>query len=558
MTREHRWSDQRTYALVIAVALSAITAVPALHAQVVQTTTGPVQGVHEGLVTVFKGIPFAAPPVGALRWREPQPPAPWTGIRSAKTFSPVCPQRGAYPSQVGPTEVMGEDCLYLNIWKPVEADDVKLPVMFWIHGGGLTNGSTSVPLYAGDKLAQHGVIVVTANYRLGALGFLAHPGLTAESAHQSSGNYGLLDQIAALRWIQHNIAAFGGDPDQVTVFGQSSGSISISALIASPLAKELFHRAIGQSGGLFEPMELAHNLQLQGAEEAGQRYMMRANAASLAELRRKPASELLDVPFGANIIVDGFVLLRSPHEAFRRGEHARIPVLVGYTANEGQEFIADRTITVSNFADEMERHFPSFLVRLTAPDPGRTDIEATRAALAFQRDVRFGWSMWTWARLVAREGEAGAWLYQFSQPTPFPDTSKQAGWGAAHGGDLAYVFGQLHVYPWSWTSSDRRLSSMMTRYWTNFAKRGDPNGDGLPTWPSFEPNNPTAMQLGATVAPAVFSSKGTLQKVDLTYRAARWMHRNLRILFALAAFLTMIVLAMLVVRLGKRVRNKRL
>lgn len=526
-----------------------------LQAEVIETTAGPVQGTEEGAVAIYKGIPFARPPVGDLRWREPQPPMPWSGIRSADRFPPACPQHGSYPKDA-PPEATSEDCLYLNIWKPLGAAEERLPVMLWIHGGSLSNGSASAPLYNGDQLARHGVIVVTANYRLGVLGFLAHPELTKESGHKGSGNYGLMDQIATLTWIQRNISAFGGDPDNVTVFGQSSGAISISTLASSPLAKNLFHRAIGQSGGLFEPMEFANNLKLEGAELAGQSFMARANTNSLEELRSKSVSDLLDLPFNANIIVDGHVLPRTPYDAHLRNEHSRVPVLIGYTADEGQEFIADRTITTTNFTEELERHFPGFMVRLTAPDPGATDQEARSSALAFERDMRFGWSMWAWARLASREGDAGAWLYQFIPPIPYPAESPQAGWGAAHGSDIPFVFGHLDQRPWAWTPEDRRLSSMMTAYWTNFARSGNPNGQGLPEWPRFSSENPVAMQLGEVVAPALLRTEGTLDRIDRTYTVARWLLRNAYVLTATVALLALTLLASCVVLIRKRRRRR--
>jgi para-nitrobenzyl esterase len=404
-------------------------------------------------------------------------------------------------------------------------------------------------------LARNGVIVITANYRLGALGFLAHPELTQESTHHSSGNYGLMDQIAALNWIRQNIAAFGGDPDNVTVFGQSSGAIAISALIASPLAKGLFHRAIGQSGGLFEPMEFANDLQLAGAEQAGQRFMARANATSLAELRAKPIAELLDVGFRPNIIVDGHVLPRTPYDAHRRNEHNKVPVLIGYTTDEGQEFIAEQTITRANFNEELSQHFPSFIVKLTAPDPGTTDQEARRAAVGYERDVRFGWSMWRWARFAARTSDAGAWFYQFSQPTPFPTDAPQASWGAAHGSDMTYVFGHLDLQPWAWTQHDRTLSSLMVRYWTNFAKAGDPNYSGLPEWPMFNAAKPMAMELGKEVAPVVLHTNGTLDKLDRTYRTARMLARNSYLVLAIIVLLVVSPVVLFVRRRRRKGRS---
>lgn len=522
--------------------------------QVIETTAGLVRGTEEGALAIYKGIPFASPPLGDLRWRDPQPPAPWSDIKSADRFPPACPQLGSYPKDA-PPETTSEDCLYLNIWKPLGATKEKLPVMLWIYGGSLRNGSASIPLYAGDQLARHGVIVVTANYRLGVLGFLAHPDLTKESRNQSSGNYGLMDQIAALSWIQQNISAFGGDPENVTVVGQSSGAISISALVSSPLAKGLFHRAIGQSGGLFEPMELMNNLKLEGAEQVGQRFMERADASSLEELRSKPVSELLGVPFSPNIIVDGHVLLQTPYDAYRHNQHNRVPVLIGYTANEGQEFIAGRTITTTNFTDELERHFPAFLVRLTAPESGGTDKAARSAALAYERDVRFGWSMWTWARLASRKHEAGAWFYQFTQPTPYPADSPEAGWGAAHGSDMPYVFGHLDNYPWAWTPQDQALSSMMSAYWTNFARSGNPNGQGLPEWPNFTSENPVTMQLGEKVAPTLLHTDGTLSRIDRTYEVARWLLRNAYAMAAAAALLLMALLTSCVIFIRKRRRR---
>lgn len=524
---------------------------PFQHAKVIETSAGLVHGTEENAVAIYKGIPFARPPVGNLRWKEPEPPTAWSGILNADKFAPACPQHGSYPKDA-PREATSEDCLYLNIWRPLGAVEEKLPVMVWIHGGNLRNGSASIPLYAGDQLVRNGVIVVTANYRLGALGFLAHPELTKESRHQSSGNYGLMDQIAALNWIQQNIAAFGGDPDKVTVFGQSSGAISISALASSTLTENLFHRVIAQSGSLFEPMEFANNLKLEGAEWIGQHFIAHANATSMQELRRMPASELLNIPFGANIIVDGYVLPRTPYDAHRGNQHRRVPVLIGYTADEGQEFIADRTITTANFTEELGRHFPGFMVRLAGPDPGSSNQEARSAALAFERDVRFGWSMWTWARLASRESEAGAYFYQFTQLTPYPTDSPQAGWGAAHGSEMAYVFGHLDQRPWAWTEHDRRLSSMMTAYWTNFARSGDPNGQGLPKWPKFSSASPLVMQLGEVVEPTLLQADGTLNRIDRIYDVARWVFRNAHALTVAAALLVLALLASCVVFVRRR------
>jgi para-nitrobenzyl esterase len=245
----------------------------------VRIESGALQGVDANGLSIYKGVPYAAPPLGELRWREPQPVKPWPGIRKAAAFSPACMQAGVSMPGESPPSV-SEDCLYLNIWTPVRKSNGQLPVLVWIHGGGYTNGSAAMPLYWGDRLAQKGVVVVTIAYRLGPLGFLAHPELTAESRHHSSGNYGLMDQIAALEWVHKNIAAFGGDPERVTIAGQSSGSISVSILMASPLGKGLFQRAIGESGGLFEPLQLAPKYLLVEAEKDGEKFAASLGAAS--------------------------------------------------------------------------------------------------------------------------------------------------------------------------------------------------------------------------------------------------------------------------------------
>jgi para-nitrobenzyl esterase len=505
--------------LMVAVAFGgrATTPSPAVR---VQTDSGLVEGVQEDAAVVFKGIPFAAPPVGDRRWRPPQAPSPWTGVRKADRFSPVCVQNGSYPPDA-PPEPVSEDCLYLNVWVPIAEKREKLAVMVWIYGGGLQNGSASTSLYAGDKLARKGVILVTANYRLGVFGFLAHPDLTSESEHHSSGNYGLLDQIAALSWVHRNIAAFGGDPDRVTVFGQSSGSISISALATSPLAKGLFQRAIGESGGLFEPLDLAVGFKLPGAEQEGKSFASRAGATTLAALRRRPATELMKTPFDAHLIVDGFALAQPPYDAYRKGQQNDVALLLGSNADEGQTFIADRTITVENFTRELDRDFPDGLVRLIGPQPGTTDSQARASAAAFERDMRFRWDMWTWARLGMNAGRRKVFFYQFSRVPPYRAGDKYFGWGASHGMEIPYVFDHLDQQALPWTIQDRRLASAMSSYWTNFAKFGDPNGSGQPFWPEVTSSSQQVMQLGAEIKPEALQNEDALKRIDRVYEGAR-------------------------------------
>jgi para-nitrobenzyl esterase len=523
----------------------------------VQIEGGLVEGVTESAARVFKGIPFAAPPVGSLRWRPPQPPPAWPGLRKADTFSPVCPQHGAYPPE-SPPEPTSEDCLYLNIWTPAQPTTVNLPVMVWIYGGALENGSASTPLYAGDELARRNVILVTANYRLGVLGFLSLPALSKESDHGVSGNYGLLDQIAALRWVQQNIAAFGGDPNRVTVFGQSSGSISISALIASPLARGLFQRVIGQSGGLFEPIELAPGFWPDGAEAEGQDFAQRSRGVTLAALRQMSAEELLGTPFKAHFVVDRYVLASSPFDAYQDGIQNDVDLLVGSNADEGQLFLAGKTVTVDNFNQVLEADFPALSVRLMAPSPSGGDAGARALAAAFEADMRFRWDMWTWARLAADAGKAKVFYYQFSRTPPFPEGNRYFGLGATHGMEMPYVFDHLSQQPLAWTPQARTLASVLPAYWTIFASTGDPHGPGLPTWPDFRSAPVQLMVLGDAIHLEQISNEDHLRHIDRVYTTVRFVsrHRYLLLATALIALIGMIVGSFRLIRWWRRRRKR--
>ena len=526
-----------------------------LYAQEVATKNGVLKGVIEDEIEIFKGVPFAAAPVGDLRWQAPKPFKSWNGVRLVNKFSPICMQIGMYPKD-SPLEEMSEDCLYLNIWKPQkETNTDKLPVMVWFYGGGLINGSASTPLYSGKNLAKQDAIVITSNYRLGALGFLAHPELTKEADYKSSGNYGLLDMIAALQWIQDNIASFGGDPNNVTIFGQSSGAISICALIASPLAQGLFHKAIGQSGGLFEPIELDKGFSLSTLEQAGERFATRAGVTSLKELRDIPAKDLIKVSVHTSINIDGYVLKRSPFDAYKSDEHNKVSVLLGNTADEGQEFISDFSITKETYHEELKKHFPGWLVWLTAPNPGKTDDEALKAAISFEGDIRFKWNMWAWAKLVSEKKDNKVYVYQFSKSPPKISNSDKAGLGGAvHGSDLYYVFGNLDPRTRDWTEDDYRLSSVMIKYWTNFAKYGNPNSEGLPQWPEFSMKSPKALYLDNEIKSSPLITKGTISKIDRVYSVARFIMKNYIILI----FLILAIFSYLTFSLVKRVRNRRI
>lgn len=500
--------------LFAVVAAAALLFSPIASAEPIGTGSGLVEGVEEDGVLSFRGIPFAAPPVGPLRWRAPAPPAHWEGIRNAGQFSPICVQPGAYPDDA-PPEPQSEDCLYLNIWAPAGAHDLPLPVMVWIYGGGLQNGSASTPLYAGDALARHGVIVVTFNYRLGAFGFLAHPELSRESAYGGSGNYGLLDQLEALKWVQQNIAAFGGDPGNVTVFGQSSGSISISALISSPQGRGLFHRAIGQSGGLFEPLDAAPEFELEGAEQVGQVFASRLGALSLQALRALPAAAIAARPFNPQPNVDGYVLRETPYEALANGRANEVDLLVGSNAEEGLYFLSGRTVNAANLGDVLREDFPGFIVSLVGPPEQANDRAARDAFVSFESDMRFGWNMWAWARLHAAAGGHNTFYYRFAR--------RPAGQrGATHGAEMPYVFDHLDLYDAPWAQSDRRLAETMISFWTNFARTGDPNGESLPAWPAFESSNQSVLLIdGDGVQAAAVPNEANLAAIDRLYATVR-------------------------------------
>jgi para-nitrobenzyl esterase len=491
----------------------------------VRVEGGLVQGASHGGVEVYRGIPYAAPPVGDLRWQPPQPVQPWQDTRPATTFQPICAQAGDPWPPGAPPEPMNEDCLYLNIWAP-DQRTAPLPVMVWIHGGGWTNGSGSTPLYWGDALARRGVVVVTFNYRVGALGFLAHPDLVRESVAGAVGNYGLLDQIAALQWVHANIAAFGGDPSRVTIFGQSAGSMSANLLTVSPPARGLFHRVIGQSGGVFIPPEIApggNEFLRAGALAQGERYAKAAGAASIAELRKLPVAAILGAQhdFGFHFILDGQVLPAQPYAAYAAGHQADVPMLLGYNAGDGLNFISGVSITAASFAADIEKAFGKLPSPLLAQYPATTDPEARISRGNLERDLRFGYDMWTWFRLQASAGHAPVFAYLFDHAPPYPAGSATADWGAGHGMEMRYVFDHLDQVPWAWSANDRQLSETIVGYWTNFAKTGDPNGAGLPPWPAYRSGSERVQVLSEHIHADAVPNLGALQIFDAVFAQVR-------------------------------------
>ena len=487
--------------LAASVALLAMLTTSACLAEAVRTQSGLVEGVASGVagVTVYRGIPYAAPPVGQLRWRPPQPVVPWEGIRLCGEFGPPCPQpkgRGIYQGDESPAS---EDCLYLNVWTPAKSPDERLPVLVWIHGGGLTIGSGSIRHYHGHNLAARGAVVVTTNYRLGPFGFFAHPALSAESEQGVSGNYGLLDQLAALRWVQENIAAFGGDPRRVAIFGESGGAQSVICLMASPLSAGLFRGAIAESGAPGDGLPVLRNdAGLVGfhagesAEEMGVRLAGKLGCTgpdALAQLRARTADELLTginpdvLPGGRgdkfNPVIDGHVLLKHPLAAFEAGEQQDVPLIIGSNGDDGNVFMDAVPIrSVAGYQLIVRRLFGAYADRVLEffpADEGNFHQMATRLVTvsAFVAPAR------RFARGVAN-ADANAYVYHFTRVSP---QMAARGMGAIHGIEIPYVFNADSIRFLG--QADRDLSDTIGEAWVRFAATGDPAGDGL-VWPPYD------------------------------------------------------------------------
>jgi para-nitrobenzyl esterase len=425
-------------------------------------------------------------------------------------------------------EPQAEDCLTLNIWRPAGITaDARLPVMVWIPGGGWTDGSGSAPLYDGSRLARRGVVVVTINYRLGAFGFLAHEALSRESPRASSGNYGLMDQVAALRWVRRDIAAFGGDAGRVTIFGQSAGAMSANLLTVSPQARGLFQRVIGQSGAVFIPPEMAGDgFRLPGAQAQGERFAAAVGATTLDALRQLPAAAIVKAQddFAFHFILDNDVLSREPWDVYNAGEQAPADMLIGWNADEGQLFIAGHAITAATLESGIAEEIGQFPAPLRPWYHARTDAQARAARSAFEGDLRMGYDTWTWMRLQARTGRGKLFAYRFEQAPPRSAGSPLAGAGATHGDELPYVFDALDLEPGAWRASDRRLAATVADYWTNFARTGDPNAPALPRWPQYTARAPQVMHLGTTIHPGAETGVASLRAMDTLFQAVRAQH----------------------------------
>jgi para-nitrobenzyl esterase len=482
----------------------------AIFPKTVKIDTGTLKGIPgvNPAVTAFMGIPYAAPPVGDLRWKPPQAPVKWTGALNADHFGPSCVQAirdaaaggKAFSDEFRVKNETGEDCLFLNVWTPAKSATDRLPVMVWIHGGGFQSGSVAVPMYNGEGLAGKGVVVVSLNYRLGIFGFLAHPDLDRESPHGVSGNYGTLDQIAALQWVARNIAAFGGDRKRVTIFGQSAGGGSVQFLSLSPLARGLFQRAVSENGTLFsgdpflqERSPIAYR-KLAQAESDDQNYLRKAGVESLPQLRAMSAAQITAlprVPFPPAFfspIVDRWVLPEGFAETYTKGKQIDVPFIAGWTSS----YYPELKITLAQYRKWAEARFGAMAAEYLALYPVSTDEEAAQTVEQGARDS-YRTSLFLWAEARQINGPFKTYLYYFNHALPGSGREK---FGAGAGAEIPYVLDSLAKSDRPFVKEDHAIADMMSSYWANFGANGDPNGKGLPAWPAFNPKNKVVMQLG--------------------------------------------------------------
>jgi para-nitrobenzyl esterase len=483
---------------ILTLLLGLILAVPVV-AQNPQITigNGSLEGVFNATTGInsYKGIPYALPPVGDLRWKAPHPPANWSGVRKADHFSHMPVQKHIYSDMIFRADTMSEDCLYLNVWTPAKPTPGRLPVLVYFYGGGFSAGDGSEYRYDGESLAQHGIVTVTINYRLGIFGFFAHPELSAETSYHGSGNYGLMDQNAALVWVKKNIAAFGGDPDHITIAGESAGSIAVFGQMASPLSRNLIAGAIGESGAMIKPTLPA--IPLADGEQLGTKFADKVGARSLADLRAIPASQLLDYAskpgsFRVTENIDGYFFPKSPVAIFEAGEQAHVPLLVGWNSAEVpyMAFTQGDMPTPANYAKHVAQNYGADSATVLKLYPGTTQDEVIKSATALASDRFIAYATWKWADLQAKTGGKPVYRYLFSTPrppmvSPGPNSSKLPPTlaGASHASEIEFALGNL-VYDkvYAWTPDDYKVSSTMETYFANFIKTGNPNGPDVPKW----------------------------------------------------------------------------
>ena len=490
---KHLTSSLAVLALIVAPSVGA-----AAIAEPVKTDGGLVSGVAgtNAEVRVFKGIPFAAPPVGPLRWKAPQPAAKWDGVRKAEAFGPRCIQAGGGGGRAGgpPAPPTSEDCLYINIWTAATSAGAKLPVMVWSYGGAFTGGAGSLPNYDGEALARKGVVFVTYNYRLGPFGFYAHPELTKESGRSASGNYGVMDLAAALKWVQANVAAFGGDPGRVTLVGESAGAALESVLAGSKEGRGFYHRIIGESAS-WSGVRMEKMMTLSEAEQAGKDAAAKIGASSLADLRTKPADDIMKMAaYGGRPIVDGWYVTEDLSATYAKGRQSDVDVLVGSNENEaGFPFFGVPKGTAAEFTAQVKDRFADRADQFLKLYPSGSDAESNTAQVkSFNDEV--AWNMRSWALSQSKQRKGKAYLYYFTKVPPA--NGNQPSRGAIHTAEIPYALGNG---PRTWTDADHALSETMTSYWVNFASTGNPNGKNVPVWPEFKGASGRTMILGEKV-----------------------------------------------------------
>jgi len=489
--------------LIAIFLISALTPLAFSQIQTAKVTGGEVQGVVTDGISIFKGIPFAAPPVGDLRWKAPAPVQTWTGIKKAEAFGPACMQASG---AMGNTAPVSEDCLYLNVWTPAKKPGEKIPVIVWIYGGGFSGGSTSTSMYDGMGFARKGVVLVSVAYRVGPFGFLAHAELSSESG-KGSGNYGLEDMIAGLKWVKENIARFGGDPANVTIFGHSAGGMAVNMLAASPVTKGLFHRVICMSGGSFAPLQTSEQggigmgiPALKLAESTGEAFLKKLGAADIKAARAMSADDIQKNVGGGmgggglrfRPVADGYVIPSDLYSIYQAKRFNDTPILLGNTSSELGSMGGRGKTTAAQFEEQIKKQYGPHADAILAVYPHSTDVEAAKSSTGLSRESTFSWSTWTWARLQSEKGKGKAFLYYYDHHAPDAD-------GSGHGSDVPYAFQTLAGGRGGAPKpEDLKLSDMISSYWVNFAKTGDPNGPGLPKWPAFAENDQEAMVFDQT------------------------------------------------------------
>lgn len=470
---------------------------------IINTKSGPIEGTvnQDRSIHIFKGIPFAAPPVGDLRWKEPQPVKPWSETKRCTSFGPSPMQASPSPFMFWssefliPKEPISEDCLYLNVWTGAKTAKDKRPVLVYIYGGGFRSGGTGCPIYDGEAMAKKGVVFVSINYRVGVFGFLAHPELTKESPNKTSGNYALLDLLAGLKWVQENIKAFGGDPKKVTIAGQSAGAFAVNFLVASPLSKGLFHRAIAQSGGHVVTLPLRPHIDLKTAESYGVEFGKGIQCNTLADLRAKSANDILKATGSVTSPnVDGYVLPTSIPNIFKEGKQNDVPTIVGWNKDDKLMLKAQ---SADVFKEQIKQRFGPLANEFHEVYPADNDAQAAESQGALSRDETFGLQDYAWAKAQTQTGRKNIYVYNFNRALPAHTPETQ--FGAFHSGEIVYAYNNLHTLDRPWEAVDQQIADVMSSYWVNFAKTGNPNGKGLPPWPAYDPDKDEVMILDKTI-----------------------------------------------------------